>query len=71
MKKLLKAYGFNSDMMYYERIVFLRLHNDIKASYLMFKDMPVKHRKLFCISALSSWSSGLTNEQIMYFINLI
>jgi len=46
MKKLLKAYGFNSDMQYFERIVFLLLRsNERKASLQMFRDMPVDNRK--------------------------
>lgn len=71
MKKLLKAYGFNSDMQYFERIVHLYLDGDLAASTVMFKDMPVKERKQFCASALWEWSSGLTTQQIIRFLKMI
>lgn len=71
MKKLLKAYGFNSDMQYFERIVFLLLHNDRKASILMFSDMSQKDRKMFCKAVTGEWQSGLNIRECALFIDLI
>lgn len=71
MNRLLKAYGFNSDMQYFERIVFLYRNGDMSAARVMFSDMPTKRRKQFCITALREWQSGLTNTGICNFIGLI
>lgn len=70
MKKLLKQYGFNSDMQYYEMIVESYLNGQLTQSSEQFLAMPKKNRKDFVRSALSDWESGLTTGQILnYFFN--
>lgn len=68
MKKLLKAYGFNSDIQYFERIAFL-FTNDKKASKLMFNDMPKEGKIKFINAALGSWQSGLNTSDLRFFVS--
>jgi hypothetical protein len=72
MKALLKAYGFNSDMQYFERIVLMTKHNDKPAMKVMFTDMPRKIRKNFVVAIYSgTWNNGLTDQQKAFFMNLL
>lgn len=71
MKKLLKAYEFNSDMQYFERIVFLYKNNDNKAAIQMFKDIPLNYKKLFINAVLGNWKTELTIEDVAKFVAAI
>jgi len=71
MKKLLKAYGFNSDMQYFERIVLLLMQKDNKASKTMFLDLPKPIRKQFVKSICFEWQTELKTDDKEIFIDLI
>jgi len=71
MKKLLKTYGLNSDMQYFELIVESFINGQRKQANDQFRAMPRGCRKEFIISATTYWSSGLNQNQISELINLI
>jgi hypothetical protein len=47
MKKLIKSYGFNSDMNYYEMILESKANGQITQCKLQFFAMPKANRKAF------------------------
>ena len=71
MKKLLKQYGFKSDMQYFEmlcRTIKGTHKNDAK---VLFNDMPRKVRKAFIVSIYGSCDSGLSDSEKAFFMNLL
>ena len=64
MKKLLKMYGLNSDMQYFEMIVNSFINGQYNQAKEQFKMMPKDNRKRMVRSALfEGWESGLSNRQ--------
>lgn len=57
MKKLLKFHKLNSDMQYYEHILFLYRCGFFIQANERFKDMPKKYQKVFVdlLSEKSNW----------------
>lgn len=65
MKKLLKAYGFNSDMQYFEMIVESFLNGQFSQAYQQFDEMPKASKLSFLKSAtVGGWDSGLGSHKI-------
>lgn len=64
MKNLLKKLGFNSDMQYFEYIVESFLNGQKKQAIDLFCAMSRDYKVKFITSALTHWSSGLSNSNI-------
>jgi hypothetical protein len=65
MKKLLKAYNFNSDMQYFEMIVNSFHNGQFTQAYSQFDAMPKANKINFLKSAtVGGWSSGLAEHKI-------
>lgn len=62
MKKLLKAYGFNSDMQYFEMIVESVINGQRTQAKELFMDMPRKYRVNFVACIHYGWSIALSAE---------
>ena len=72
MKKLLKQYGFNSDMQYFEMIVDSVINGQRTQAKEMFCEMPKENKKYFVRSLVfGSWSPGLDNRDKIMFFDLI
>jgi len=71
MKRLLKNYGFHSDMQYYEMIVESVINGQHTQAKEQFMAMPKADKKAFISSLFRNWTSGLTNEQKLKFINYL
>ena len=63
MKKLLKQYGFKSDMQYFEMIVDSVINGQRTQARNQFNAMPRKVRKAFIVSIYGSWDSGLSDSE--------
>jgi hypothetical protein len=65
MKKLLKQYGFNSDMQYCEMIVESFHNGQFSQAYTQFDAMPRK-KKIEMLKAMTvgGWNSGLASHKI-------
>lgn len=72
MKKLLKIYGFNSDMQYMEMVVE-SFHNGQKnQAYEQFKAMPKRDRINFLKSAtVGGWESTLSNQTLTHLFDYL
>ena len=71
MKKLLKQYGLNSDMQYFEMIVESYKNGQITQAKEQFSAMSKEYKKSFITSSLLYWCSGLSVKDLTVFINLI
>jgi hypothetical protein len=71
MKKLLKEYGFNSDMQYFEMIVTSVINGQRTQAKEQFNAMPKADKKAFVKSIFTSWSTGLNESDKSIFIDLI
>ena len=71
MKKLLKEYEFNSDMQYFQYIVDSRFNGQRQQSIDLFLAMPKRYKKMFLISAMTYWESGLDMIQLASYLDLI
>lgn len=69
MKKLLKDYGFNSDMQYFEMVVESVINGNRTQARKQFNAMPRKIRKAFIVSIYGNWDSGLDNHDKAMFLN--
>lgn len=69
MKKLLKEYGFNSDMQYFEIIVESVINGQRTQAKNQFNAMPKSDKKNFVKSILTYWNSGLSERDIEMFID--
>ena len=67
MKKLLKEYGLNSDMQYFEIIVESYLNGQLAQAKEQFNAMSKDYKKQFVKSSLTNWSNGISKEQILKF----
>lgn len=71
MKKLLKMYGFNSDMQYFEMIAESVINGQRTQAKEQFKAMPRDNRKQFINANLGNWQSGLNEQDLAMFISII
>jgi hypothetical protein len=72
MKKLLKQYGFNSDMQYFEMIAESFLNGQRTQAHDQFKAMPRKERADFLKSAtVGGWQSGISSNNISSLFDLL
>jgi hypothetical protein len=69
MKKLLKDYGLNSDMQYFEMIVESVINGNRTQAREQFNAMPRKVRKAFIVSIYGNWESGLSTSDKAIFMN--
>ena len=69
MKKLLKDYGFNSDMQYFEMVVESVINGNRTQAREQFNAMPRKIRKAFIVSIYGNWESGLSTSDKAMFMN--
>ncbi len=61
MKKLLKDYGFKSDMSYYEMIVESFINGQRTQAVDQFKALPKKNRvSMLHMATVGSWESGMS-----------
>jgi hypothetical protein len=68
MKKLLKAYGFNSDMQYFEMVVESVINGQRTQAKEQFKAMPKDYRKSFVKAIYGNWTTPLgTQDKEMFF----
>jgi hypothetical protein len=69
MKKLLKAYGFNSDIQYFEMIVESVINGQRTQAKEQFKAMSKENRKGFLTSLVGgNWESGLSDADKTIFL---
>lgn len=72
MKKLLKAYQFNSDMQYFEMIIESFLNGQFSQAYSQFSAMPRKNRiQMLKSMTVGGWDSGLGSHKIANLFDLI
>jgi len=71
MKKLLKSYGFNSDMQYFEMIVMSVINGNRTQAKEQFKAMSKEYRKTFVKSIYGDWETGLRDSDKQMFIDCI
>lgn len=70
MKKLIKSYGFNSDMSYYEMILESHVNGPITQCKNQFFAMPKANRKAFVKMLL--FYRGETSQSVQeFFFNLL
>lgn len=68
MKKLLKQYGYNSDMQYFEMIIESVINGNRTQAKEQFKAMPKADRTNFLKSIFGAWETGLTDNDKFLFI---
>lgn len=67
MKKLLKEYGLNSDMQYFEMIVESFINGQIVQGITQFEAMPHMIQISFIKAAtIGDWQSGLSKNHLNY-----
>jgi hypothetical protein len=71
VKKLLKMYGFNSDMQYFEMVAESVINGQRAQAKEQFKAMPKDNRKQFINANLGNWQSGLNEQDLAMFIAII
>lgn len=69
MKNLLKMYGCNSDMQYFEKIVARCKTGEIDFALTLFRQLNRKTRKEFVKSICTTWETGLINQHKELFFN--
>lgn len=71
MKKLLKEYGLNSDMQYFEMIAESFLNGQISQAKEQFKAMPKANRVKMLHETAVNWNSGIDSAHISLLFQLI
>jgi hypothetical protein len=71
MKKLLKAYNFNSDMQYYEMIVDSVINGQHTQAKEQFLAMPKANKKAFLTSLFGDWLTPLRTSDKLKFISYL
>jgi hypothetical protein len=65
MKKLLKTYGFNSDVQYFEMIADSFLNGQYSQAKEQFKAMPRANRKDMIKAIMSgNWQTAIDHKQV-------
>lgn len=65
MKKLLKQYGYNSDMQYFEMIAENYRNKNIALAKEQFKLLPKEYKKNFIKSSILWWDNGIRVESVL------
>jgi len=72
MRKLLKSYGFNSDMQYYEMIAESFINGQNTQAKAQFKAMPKSNRvDMLRDASLQIWESGIDSQRLYLLFDLI
>jgi hypothetical protein len=71
MKKLLKQYGFNSDMQYFEMIIESFINGQRSQAIRQFKAMPKKERQDMIKAVIANWITGIEGRDINLLIDAI
>ena len=72
MKKLLKAYNFNSDMQYFEMIIESFINGQNTQAINQFKALPKKERKnMIKMAVYGTWLYGVNENKIALLIDNI
>ena len=71
MKKLLKKYGLNSDMQYFEMIVESVINGQRTQARELFASLTKSERKSFVKAICFEWQTGLKTDEKEMFIDLI
>jgi hypothetical protein len=71
MKKLLKKYGLNSDMQYFEMIVESVINGQRTQAKELFTSITKSERKSFVKAICFEWQTGLETDDKEMFIDLI
>lgn len=71
MKKLLKQYGFNSDMQYFEMIIESFINGQRSQAIQQFKAMPKKERQDMIKAVVANWVTGIEGRDINLLIDAI
>ena len=69
MKKLLKEYGYNDDMQYFEMIIESVINGQRTQAKNQFNTMTKEYKKTFVKSIYGNWNSGLREEDKEMFID--
>ena len=71
MKKLLKEYGFNSYMQYFEMIVESVINGQRTQAKQQFKAMPRNYKRTFIAHIYGCWQSGLSEQDKAMFLTIL
>jgi hypothetical protein len=72
MKNLLKRYGFNSDMQYYEMIAESFLNGQRTQALAQFKALPKNNKKQLLITIFSeNWNSGISKRDTILLLEAL
>ena len=71
MKKLLKDYGFNSDMQYYEMIVESVINGQRTQAKTQFNALPKNEKKTFIKAIYGNWNNGLLHNDKDMFLDIL
>ena len=71
MKKLLKKYGLNSDMQYFEMIVESVINVQRTQAKELFASLTKSERKSFVKAICLEWQTGFKTDEKEMFIDLI
>lgn len=71
MKKLLKEYGFNSDMQYFEMIVESVINGNRTQALEQFKAMPKQYQKEFIKALYGNWTTYLEMKDKNLFLDAL
>lgn len=67
MKKLLKTFGYNSDMQYYELIGDNFINGNFTSAIRLFTDMPKRNRiDMLKAATVGGWESGISNKHLAH-----
>ena len=69
MKKLLKSYGLDSDMQYFEMICESVINGQRTQAKEQFNEMSKEYRKKFISNTFGNWESGLSEQDKQMFLN--
>lgn len=71
MKKLLKQYGLNSDMQYFDMIIESFINGQRSQALSQFKAMPKETRKDMVKAILGNWICGIEQSDTNLLISAI
>ena len=71
MKKLLKQYGLNSDMQYFEMIIESFTNGQRSQAIEQFKAMPKKERQDMVKAVIGNWITGINPNDTNLLIDAI
>ena len=71
MKKLLKEYGFNSDMQYFEMIVESVINGQRRQAMMQFTALSKENKKAFIKAIYGNWITGLSQDNKDMFLDIL